>query len=260
MNTSDIASNIFKDLKKMNSKIVYIIFIFTLLMCNVNTYGQGKVSRPTQQSYTSKSHKSNAKKSHKSNAKVTVSDPDGYINGHGYVDLGLPSGTKWATCNIGAPMPNKAGNYYSWGEVDIKETYTDDVCITLNKKILNFSGNDIYDVATKLWGDQWCMPSSVHTEELVNMCKWTWVNYNGQTGYKIEGPNGKNIFLPAAGWKDGRELKYCGPHGFIWTSTPSSTLYGSEALNFYKGQDDNIENCYYLYRRIGANIRPIIKN
>lgn len=122
------------------------------------------------------------------------------------------------------------------------------------------TGNPSFDVASALWGNDWKMPSADDTEELVKYCKWTWINYRASTGYKITGPNGKSIFLPAKGWKEGPEIKYSGQHGIIWTSTPADDVtYGSYSLNFYKGGGDNIENRYYLYRKIGANVRPITR-
>lgn len=237
----------------MNRKILHYILVVLFLSCNFNGFSQGKVTRPTQQ-------QSHTSKPQKSRPNVTISEPDGYINGHGYVDLGLPSGTKWATCNVGASSPDKSGGYFSWGEIETKNEYSDNTCTTVNKEISDFSGNPYYDVATAKWGDNWCMPTSDKTEELAKLCKWTWIKYNSSTGYKITGPNGKSIFLPARGWKDGSEIKFSGPHGIIWTSSPADDVtYGSYALNFYKGQDDNIENHHYLYRSNGANVRPIMR-
>lgn len=235
----------------MKFSIIPLIVLLLNILCASNASAQGKITRPTnQQSQTS---------NHKTSRNVTISEPDGYINGHGYVDLGLPSGTKWATCNVGASSPDKSGEYFSWGEIETKTEYSDNACTTVNKEISDFSGNPYYDVASTKWGNNWCIPTVDETEELAKLCKWTWIKYNLSTGYKITGPNGKSIFLPAKGWKDGAKIMFSGSHGIIWTSSPSDVTYGSYALNFYKGQDDNIENRHYLYRRKGANVRPIIR-
>lgn len=236
----------------MKYSIMPLIVLLLNILCVSNAFAQGKITRPIQQ-------QSHTSKPQKSIPKVGVSEPDGYINGHGYVDLGLPSGIKWATCNVGATSPDKSGGYFSWGEIETKTEYSDNACTTVNIEIFDFSGNPFYDVATAKWGDSWRIPTVDETEELAKLCKWTWMKYNSSTGYKITGPNGKSIFLPARGWKDGSEIKFSGPHGIVWTSSPVDITYGSNALNFYKGQDDNIENRYYLHRRIGANVRPIMR-
>lgn len=149
---------------------------------------------------------------------------------HGYVDLGLPSGTKWATCNIGAELPEEQGDYFSWGETVPKfflegmTTYyykyykqseradSDGFTTTLqgytkyvskgsshgydgfydNKSVLDPED----DAAYVNWGKRWHMPSKEEAEELASKCKWTSTSLNGQKGYKAEGPNGNYIFLP----------------------------------------------------------------
>ena len=76
----------------------------------------------------------------------------GNINGHAYVDLGLPSGIKWATCNVGANYEYETGNYYSWGECNTKELYDPKHGATLGLNLDDISGNTKYDVARKIWG------------------------------------------------------------------------------------------------------------
>lgn len=113
MNQSDK----FEYIKTISFRFLSLFFVIVFVECGLNSYGQGKVSRPTQQ-------QSQSSKPKKSNPKVTVSKPDGYINGYGYVDLGLPRGTKWATCNIGAKSPEEAGDYFAWGETTTKPVYS----------------------------------------------------------------------------------------------------------------------------------------
>ena len=92
---------------------------------------------------------------------------NGQINGHDFVDLGLPSGLKWATCNVGASSPSEYGNYYAWGEVEPKESYTQENCLTWGQEIGDISGNPQYDAARANWGGTWRMPTKSEFEELI---------------------------------------------------------------------------------------------
>ncbi|MBR3950407.1 MAG: hypothetical protein IKJ79_00615 [Bacteroidaceae bacterium] len=121
------------------------------------------------------------------------------LNGHEYVDLGLS--VKWASCNVGATTPEGYGDYFEWGEIIPMEECAWDDCITLG----DISGNPQYDAARAIWGGRWRIPTRTECEELLNNCTWTWSVQNGVNGYKITGPNGNSIFLPAAGsTEDGR--------------------------------------------------------
>ena len=157
-----------------------------------------------------------------------TSEQTGSLNGHGYVDLGLPSGTLWATCNIGADDPNDAGDYFSygkttsWSEEDmrnysyspsiipqeyIREFDVFHVCfLELHPDILDlylhFSTlNKSDDAATYNWGGAWRMPTKEDCEELMSECGWEWISHNFQKGYKVTGPNGNSIFLPTTGYQ-----------------------------------------------------------
>ena len=142
----------------------------------------------------------------------------GTINGHGYVDLGLPSGTKWATCNVGASEPEEYGNYYAWGETT---SYTkDNSHRTYGKSMGDISGDASYDVAQAKWGGTWRLPTAGEMKELVNKCTWTWTTQSGVNGYKVIGPNGNSIFLPAAGYYDHHSSRSgVGGCGDYWSST-----------------------------------------
>lgn len=129
------------------------------------------------------------------------------FNGHEYVDLGLPSGTMWATCNVGATKPEDYGDYFAWGEINTKKTYD----IYNYKYYDEGSGFTKYihrtdtldtadDAATANWGTGWRMPSYGEIGELEEKCEWTWTVMNGINGYSIKGLNGNAIFLPAAGF------------------------------------------------------------
>ena len=135
------------------------------------------------------------------------------INGHEYVDLGLPSGLKWATCNVGASSPSDYGNYYAWGETSTKSEYTESNSKTRGKNMGDIGGNSAYDAARANWGGSWRLPTKAEFEELLNRCTWTWTSQNGHKGYLVKGPNGRSIFIPAAGGRDGSSLYLAGEYG-----------------------------------------------
>ncbi len=176
----------------------------------------------------------------------------GTINGHKYVDLGLS--VKWATCNIGASKPEEYGDYYAWGETNTKSSYKEDNCTTYGKQMNDISGNPQYDVARKKWGVTWRMPTKAEMLELINSCTCQWTTQNGVKGYKVTGPNGNHIFLPAAGCRYGSSLVKDGYYGCYWGSTPYDH-YDVIAchLNFY----DGIEYVGYGDRKDGLTVRPV---
>ena len=191
----------------------------------------------------------------------------GIANGHDWVDLGLPSGLKWATCNVGANSPEDYGKYYAWGETITKSEYNVDNCPTFGLSIsqlqtqgyIDSEGNLTaqYDAARANWGGTWRMPTKAEQEELLNNCSWTWTTRNGVNGYNVEGPNGNSIFLPAAGYRDGSSLSYGGIYGFYWSSTPyddSSYVNYAYSLHF----NDGFEAVDWDYNRTyGLTVRPI---
>ena len=158
------------------------------------------------------------------------------INGHEYVDLGLS--VKWATCNIGANTPEEYGYYYAWGETSNKTKfeYGEKNSRTYGENMLDISGDSSYDAARANWGGSWRMPTEAEMEELLDECTWTLLtSQSGVNGYKVTGPNGNSIFLPAAGNREYSSLNYVGERGYYWTSTPIE--FGGDAsrsLYFYK--------------------------
>lgn len=178
----------------------------------------------------------------------------GTLSGHEYVDLGLS--TWWATCNVGASTPSEYGNYYAWGETtakwDFENTYTLNLSPNIGKDI---SGTK-YDAATISWGNDWCMPTKSQWDELITKCNWEWTTSNNHKGWKITGPSGQSIFLPAAGWylgKYGNSIseKYCK----YWSSTLSYE-YSFDAYA-YDGQDRDMEGYSTQY---GMTVRPVVSS
>ena len=175
----------------------------------------------------------------------------GTINGHEWVDLGLPSGLKWATCNVGASSPEDYGDYFAWGETSPKAEYTSENSITYGEQMSDISGNAQYDAATANWGGSWRMPTKEEMRELVDHCEWTWTRVNGVNGSKVIGPNGSCIFLPAAGGRYGASLSGDGSYGLYWSSTP----YGFDDSHACFLDDGEYVGGYNRY--CGLPVRPI---
>ena len=177
--------------------------------------------------------------------------------GHEWVDLGLPSGIKWATCNVGASRPEEYGDYFAWGETTTKETYTEANCATYNVSMNDISGNAQYDAATANWGGSWRMPTKNELNELINNCTWTWTTQNGVNGYNVEGPNGNSIFLPAAGDRLGPSLYCAGIYGIYWSSTPYENDGGYGA--YYFGFENDSHHMARAGRYYGQSVRPVLE-
>ncbi len=166
------------------------------------------------------------------NNTVTLND-----NGYEYVDLGLPSGTLWATKNIGATEVYDYGDYFAWGEITTKDNYDWDPYIyydssdSENSTITKYNTSDGKtsldlddDAARQNWGGDWRFPTIEELEELVNNCTWTWTsNYeeSGVSGFEVSSDTG-SIFLPAVGyfWKEG--VTRANSIGYYWSSSLSS--------------------------------------
>ena len=185
------------------------------------------------------------------------------INGHEYVDLGLPSGTLWATCNVGATKPEEYGGYYAWGETEEKDYYTwstykywDGVGEPCYHIGIDISSTQ-YDVAHVKWGGTWRMPSQRQIEELCDLCGWESTKRNGVNGQLVTGPNGNTIFLPAAGsrWYD--YVNNDGLLGYYWSSLlrPDDEDYEYDAydLSFYSSGGEKLYNS----RSDGNSVRAV---
>lgn len=181
---------------------------------------------------------------------VTVS---GTIAGHDYVDLGLPSGTKWATCNVGASTPEEYGNYYAWGETSTKTEYTEENSVTYGQQMSDISGNAQYDAATANWGSTWRIPNRAEVEELIDNCTWTWTTQNGVNGIKVTGTNGNSIFLPAAGVSNESIGLACCYYSSFPGGEENCCVYG-----IYSDLEDSDRfKIGWLYRYAGFTVRPV---
>jgi len=201
----------------------------------------------------------------------TTQSGGGSYGGHEYVDLGLPSGTLWATCNVGASNPEDYGNYYAWGEKTTKSNYDWDTYKWCNNsssgvnltKYNNDSSNGTVDNKTVLeleddvayvnWGGDWRMPTRSELNELKDNCTWTETTQNGVNGRKVTGPNGNSIFLPAAGYYYENSLYYA-DHGFYW----SSSLYLSDSRDAHCLVFNSASvRVYGDSRDLGHSVRPV---
>lgn len=192
------------------------------------------------------------------------------------VDLGLPSGLKWANMNVGATTPEGYGNFYAWGETKIKANYEWDTykyCEEINlfetamtkyspsvdsKTVLDASD----DAAAVNWGGKWRMPTYEEMKEMIDNTSKEWTTINGVTGRKFTAPNGNSIFLPATGMNYFGQIQLRNSGGFYW----SSTLYGpssfystdSDAASYLSIDKTGVLMTYYE-RCAGLAIRPVQK-
>ncbi|MBQ8045240.1 MAG: PEGA domain-containing protein [Bacteroidales bacterium] len=174
------------------------------------------------------------------------------IKEYDFVDLGLS--VKWATCNVGASVPEEYGHCYTWGETMFKDEYVLDNCTTCRDTINEISGSATHDVARVNCGKKWRIPTKDEMAELKDRCQWTWTEKNGVKGYEITGPNGNTIFMPAAGNYMGSTRYNAGIGGLYWTATSPTTEKG----NAYYLHFDVDRNIISADRYYGLAIRPVI--
>ena len=158
---------------------------------------------------------------------------DGYVtsgmaDGYYYVDLDLPSGTKWATCNVGSNRPEGPGYFFAWGETTRKESYNEsDYTLTISS-LPNIIYHTEHDAATVNWSSKWATPTKEQWKELVNWANWTYTTYNNINGWKVSGPNGNSIFIPTLGYKAYTDSYWT---GYVLYS--SSTRNGNYIYSMY---------------------------
>lgn len=200
-------------------------------------------------------------------------EPSGYLNDHGYIDLGLPSGLKWATCNVGANSPTEVGYYYAWGETERKGRYnwtTYSYCngdyTTLTKYCNNseYGYNGFTDNLTTLeasdaaaavnWGAGWRMPTKEDFQELIDNCTRTITTLNGRRGILFTGPNGNSVFMcDHRSYVDDTLLDGC--YSLYWTSSLYQYPYGARLFRFSETNGD----CAIVGndRASGDPVRPV---
>ena len=195
-------------------------------------------------------------------------------NGHEYVDLGLPSGTLWAACNVGADKPEEYGDYFAWGETQPKSSYywsTYYYCDGERDRLTKYCYDSVYgnngftdhltileaidDAATVNWGEGWRTPTREEWGELFSNTDKEFSMINDVEGWLFTAPNGNNLFLPCADWLSGE----------VESRTFSGVYWSSSFVDFFTGPD--YAWCYYfgwnsckiqsVERSLGLSVRPI---
>lgn len=184
---------------------------------------------------------------------VGTANAQNYHNSHEYVDLGLPSGLKWATMNVGAYSPSEFGQYFGWGETEERYDYSSSNSRTYQRNFTSIGGNPQYDVARYRWGGNWRLPTMAEFEELLSICTWVWTRLGDHNGFLVTGPNGNQIFLPAAGYRSGTSLKYPDSGGCYWSSTPDpNRSHLAYQLELFAKR-----TVTYTNRSLGQSVRPV---
>ena len=186
---------------------------------------------------------------------ITVANPV-----YEYVDLGLSA--NWATFNVGAIKPEGYGDYYAWGETEIKSTYS-----WKNYKWYKsekYASSNITvdiedDVAHVKWGGSWRMPTKAEQDELCDDCTWTLTTVNGVKGYRvtsnISGYTDRSIFLPAAGFRKDEDLYFVGSKGYYWSGSLSAGHLNDPWYIRFDTIDVARERYGFYY---GQPVRPVI--
>ena len=188
----------------------------------------------------------------------------GIINDHEWIDLNLPSGTLWATCNVGANKPEAYGDYFAWGEIETKSVYNWDTYAYYSDSFLTkYTGLDGLktlqssdDVATQEWGSGWRMPTKEQWVELYNNTAHEWTTLNGVNGRMFMSCNGGKLFFPAAGDYWAGDFNNAGSYGYYW----SASLYKDVDNGLAGHIGSYLGNCGLsnYYRFLGFSVRPVV--
>ena len=201
-------------------------------------------------------------KGHNEAPKAYLTCPD---NNHPHmIDLGLPSGTLWACCNVGASQPEDYGNYFAWGETSGKSIYNANTYTYYNSYsgFVNI-GSDIagtvYDVARERWGVKWQMPDYTQIHELVDNVRaynvtGKWTTSRGVYGIELKGANGGRIFIPASGSRLDGQILSQGSWGYFWSSK-----YHQGSYSYFVKFSDNRFDWDVDTRSKGYPVRPVAK-
>lgn len=204
---------------------------------------------------------------------LAPSEPDGIIGGYEYVDLGLPSGTLWATYNVGATSPYEQGHYFAWGEVEPREDFSWESYKFFEGYngrwfVLENIGADIcgteYDAARYQWGNGWKLPNS---QELYELCMLCWTNgasvENGVQGVRLHGPNEHSIFLPMCGFGlwEGEPNPIYNTSAAYWTGSEDTDYEPIEPSNVAKSFAVDLYAGFTgatFWKAVGLNIRAVV--
>ena len=203
-----------------------------------------------------------------------TTESDG-VGDHEYVDLGLPSGLLWATCNIGASTPEDYGDYFAWGETQPKDYYdmsTYQHSMGSNNTLTKYCTDANYgyngftddlttllpedDAATANWGNDWRMPTQTEWQELLDYTTVTWTTHNGVEGRLFTATNGSGntLFMPAAGYRYAGYF-YDDSFGDYWLSSLNTNnpicawVFGFHPTNYYLQGNSG--------RSAGFSVRPV---
>ncbi len=201
-------------------------------------------------------------------------NPGGEVVETNWVDLGLPSGLLWASCNVGATAPEEYGDYFAWGETTTKDVYnwsTYRYCTVDGEGNLSSltkyntstdygTGDNLTtlqsgdDAATARLGNGARIPTYDEWNELLDNTTAEWTTFNGVSGRKFTATNGKSIFLPAAGYRDGSEFGLAGSDGYYWSASLfSDGPYLAHRLGFHSGYQSLSSG----YRYHGFSVRAV---
>ena len=173
------------------------------------------------------------------------------VDGREAVDLGLS--VKWATANVGASTPDSKGDYFAWGETSTKTLFTWKNSKMMFSNVSEIQGRSDYDAATKEWGSNWRMPTQREIQELVDKCKWEWCRQGDYPGYKVTGPSGNSIFLPAGGCSYDGTVHFKNTAGLYWSGTAEgNNMAYLIAMSFAGTHSVTTNNLYF-----GCLIRPV---
>ena len=194
---------------------------------------------------------------------------DDVNNPHEWVDLGLPSGTLWATMNVGASNPEDCGYYFAWGETTPKEAYDWSTYIWCNgseNTLTKYCSDKDYgevdnrtillpedDAATMNWGAAWCMPTEAQMQELITQCEWTTIEINGVDCCRVTGPNGATLILPESGVRCEGVSDETKLGGYYWSSESPLLPESAGGLSFASGN----RSWGIFYRYGGLSVRAV---
>ena len=192
------------------------------------------------------------------------------IDGHEFVDLGLPSGILWATCNVGAEKPADTGYYFAWAETEPKATYTwDSYAYGWQNSLTKYQSTEGSrtleaedDAATVNWGSSCRMPSQDDFAEILDEanCSWEWTTQENSSDETMNGAlvtsktNGRSIFLPATGYYDGTTLERFGTMAYYWSRTMSYNYAAAIHCLYFSDSHFYVDT---HYRQYGEVVRPV---